>query len=101
MNLAELQRKLLAAARANRPGEDVPYAFEKRVVARLPGKPATDLLASWNRTLWHAVAPCVAVVLLLGVWTFLSQRNDNSGETLAADLENTLYAPFDSQIETW
>ena len=101
MNLAELQKKLLTAARANHPRTDAPYAFEKRVMARLAGKPAPDLCAVWSRTLWQAVAPCLAVTLLLGAWTFLAQRPDNSGETLAADLENSLYAPFDNQTETW
>ena len=101
MNLTELRKKLLAAARAHPPGGDVPYAFEKRVMARLAEKPALDLFAIWNRTLWQAVAPCLAVTLFFGVWTFLAQRHDNSGETLAADLENSLYAPFDNQTETW
>jgi hypothetical protein len=101
MNLAELQKKLLAAARANRPGDHVPYAFEKRVMARLATKPSLDAFAVWNRTLWQAAAPCVAVMLLLGVWTFLAPRTDNSGATLAAELESTLYAPFDNQTEAW
>ena len=101
MSLAELQKKLLAAARSHRPDEHVPYAFEQRIMACLAEKPAGDIFAIWNRTLWQAVAPCVAVMLLLGVWTFLAPRDDNSGETLAADLESTLYSPFDNQTETW
>ena len=101
MDLAELQKKLIAAARAHRPEENVPFAFERRVMARLAERPAPDNLSTWNRTLWQAVAPCVAVTLLLGAWTFLSQRDDNSGETLAAELETSLYAPFDNQNETW
>ena len=35
MNLPKLQEKLLAAARGNPPGDQVPYAFEQRVMARL------------------------------------------------------------------
>jgi hypothetical protein len=101
MDLAELQKKLIAAARAHRPEESVPFAFEHRIMARLAEKSGPDNLTIWNRTLWRAVAPCVAVTLLLGAWTFLSQRDDNSGETLAADLETSLYAPFDNQTETW
>ena len=100
MNVVELQKKLLAAARANRPNEHVPYAFEKRVMARLGERPALDSLTLWNRTLWQAAAPCVALTLLLGVWTVLAPPEDNSAETFAADLETTLYAPFDSQTET-
>jgi transposase len=99
MNVVELQKKLLAAARANRPDEHVPYAFEKRVMARLGEKPALDGLALWNRTLWRAAAPCVALTLLLGVWTLFAPADENPGETLAADLETTLYAPFESQTE--
>ena len=38
MNIAELQKKLLAAARANPPGDRVPYAFEKRVMALLAAR---------------------------------------------------------------
>ena len=38
MNLAELQKKLIAAARANPPGDGVPYAFEKRVMALLAAR---------------------------------------------------------------
>ena len=33
MNLVELQKKLLAAARTDVPGDQVPYAFEKRIMA--------------------------------------------------------------------
>jgi len=99
MNLAELEKKLLDAARAHHPDEHVPYAFEQRVMARLAKGPTLDPIAIWNRILWQAVTPCVAVMLLLGVWTFLSPREDNSGETLAADLENSLYLPFDNQTD--
>ena len=38
MNLAELERKLIAAARANPPSDRVPYAFEKRIMARLAAR---------------------------------------------------------------
>jgi|ERR1051325_11592592 len=101
MNLVELQKKLLAAARANPPGDDVPYAFEERIMARLAAKPAGDILAAWNRTLWKAAAPCVAITLLLGAWARFVHRADSSPETLAADLESSLYLPFENSTETW
>jgi hypothetical protein len=101
MNIAELQKKLLASARANPPSDDVPYAFEQRILAVLPSKPAFDILATWNRTLWQAAAPCVAVMLLLGAWTRFAQHKDSPLETLAADLESSLYLPFDNSTETW
>ena len=39
MNLEQLQKKLLAAARANPPADRVPYAFEKRILAQLAAQP--------------------------------------------------------------
>jgi|ERR1051326_8259171 hypothetical protein len=101
MNIAQLQKKLLAAARANPPSDSVPYAFEQRVMARLAEKPVCDLFAIWTRTLWRAVGPCVGVTLLLGAWVMIAQRADRSRETLAADLESSLYLPFDNATETW
>ncbi len=101
MNMAELQKKLLDAARANPPADNVPYAFEERIMSRLAAKPAFDILATWNRTLWQAAAPCVAVMLLLGAWTRFAQRADSSRETLAADLESSLYLPFDNSTDAW
>ena len=101
MNMAELQKKLFAAARTNPPSDEVPYAFEERILAQLAAKPAFDILATWNRTLWQAAAPCVAIMLLLGAWTRFAQHTKSSRETLAADLESSLYLPFDNSAETW
>jgi hypothetical protein len=101
MNLAELQKKLLAAARANCPSDAVPYAFEKRVMAHIASQSAVDIATLWNRILWRATAPCVAIMVLLGAWTMLSGYHNGSAETLAADLENTVLAPFENLGETW
>ena len=101
MNLDELHKKLLAAARLNPPSDAVPYAFEKRVMARVRSKRALDLWTLWNRALWKAAAPCVAVMVLLGTWTLLTSANEGAGENLAADLESAVYAPFDSFAENW
>jgi hypothetical protein len=101
MNLAEIQEKLLAAARADHPSEAVPYAFEKRVMARITSQPVVDVATFWNRILWRATAPCVAIMVFLGAWTVLSGHPNGSAETLAADLENTVLAPFDNLGETW
>ena len=46
-------------------------------------------------------APCVAITLLLSAWTRFAQSSDSPPETLAADLESSLYLPFDSSTETW
>jgi len=101
MSLAELQKKLLAAARADHPSDAVPYAFEKRIMARIFSRPAVDIATLWSRILWRAAAPCLAVMVLLSVWTIFSGYRNGSAETLAADLENTVLAPFDTLGETW
>jgi len=47
MNLVELQKKLIAAARANAPADNVPYAFEKRITALLGSRGAAQKLNLW------------------------------------------------------
>jgi len=82
MNLNELQRKLLAAARAHPPADSVPYAFEKRVLTRLAEPPALDAWALWNRVLWRAAAPCVALCLTLTAWSYFAGTRAASPDML-------------------
>ena len=81
MNLDELQKKLLAAARANPPADQVPYAFEKRISALLKSRPMEDPLSLWARALWRAAAPCAAIMLLLSVWSFIGSSQNTSSTT--------------------
>jgi len=92
MNLAELERKLIAAARANLPGESVPYAFEKRILARIASHPIVDNGALWARALWRAAAPCVAVMLLFAAWSFFVHAGNSSSGDLSQQFENTVLA---------
>jgi len=100
MNLAELERKLIAAARATPPNDRVPYAFEKRIMAHLAVRPVLDGWAQWGKALWRAAAPCVAIVLLLSVWTIFSPASGSSTD-LSQDFENTLLAAVDQNGESW
>jgi hypothetical protein len=103
MNLAELQKRLIAAARANVPGDEVPYAFEKRVMALLVSRVAPQNLDWWVRGLWRAAVSCVAVAMLCGAWSLLTPTVTSStnpklaaGSTdLSQDFENTLLASVD------
>ena len=95
MNIAELQKKLLAAARANAPDDRVPYAFEKRVLALLASRPVADKWVLWTRRLWQAAASCVAIALLLGAWVFLDSTTSSNSADLAQNFENTLLASVD------
>ncbi|TAL01260.1 MAG: hypothetical protein EPO07_08645 [Verrucomicrobia bacterium] len=95
MKSEELQRKLLAAARANPPSDRVPYAFEKRITALIASHPLPDSAALWARALWRAAVPCLAVMLLLGAWTILPARTDSAStanEDLSQNFEQTLFA---------
>lgn len=96
MNLPELERKLLAAARANPPGEQVPYAFEKRIMARLRSAPVLDQWGQWASALWRAAAPCVAIMLLFSAWSFFSPPSVPVSD-LSQDFENTILAVADSE----
>ncbi len=50
MNVDELRRKLIAAARANPPSDHVPYAFEKRIHPT-----SSDLSQEFENTVLAAV----------------------------------------------
>jgi hypothetical protein len=99
MNLAKLEQKLVAAARANPPSDRVPYAFEKRILARLATRPPADGWELWGRALWRAAAPCVAIMLLLGAWSFFA-RSSAPASDLSQDLEQTLLAAADQDQST-
>jgi hypothetical protein len=96
VNIAELQKKLLAAARANVLDDRVPYAFEKRVMALLASRPVADRWVLWTRGLWQAAAAsCVAVAFLLGAWAFFNSTASSNSADLAQNFENTLLASVD------
>jgi hypothetical protein len=94
MNVMELQKKLMAAARKNAPDDRVPYAFEKRIVALIGAKAPTDGVALWVRGLWQAAASCAVIALLCGAWAFFNPAA-NSGDDLSQNLETTLLASVD------
>jgi hypothetical protein len=99
MNLSELQRKLIAAARSTPPSDRVPFAFEKRILAQLKSVPGLDMWTLWGHALWRATAPCLAVMLLLSTWAlFVSNANAPSSnglsnsDDLSQEFENTVLA---------
>ncbi len=94
MDQAELQRRLYAAARSHPPSDRVPFAFEKRIMARIKECGAIDLWAFWSRALWRAAAPCVALTIALGAWAWLAPSNGQKSD-LSQDFENTLLAATD------
>ena len=95
MNITELQNKLTAAARLQKPDERVPYAFEKRVMALLAARAVPDLWAAWSRGLWRAALSCIAVAVVLGAVSLLLPAPADNGNDLSLDFENTLLASVD------
>src|SRR6185503_6405846 len=93
MDLVELGRKLVAAARSNAPSEAVPYAFEKRVMARITLVPRADEWLWWNRALWRGAAACAAIALLLSAWSRLGMNQAAGNGSI--DLEEALVASVD------
>jgi hypothetical protein len=100
MNLAELQKKLIAAARANMPGDRVPYAFEKRVTVLLASRVAPQNLDLWVRGLWRAAVSCVAIALLCGAWASLNPSVTSNPADLSQNFETTLLASVDQADQT-
>ena len=97
MNLTELHRKLIAAARRNAPADAVPYAFEKRIMARLSTAPRPDDWLAWVRALWVGAGACAAVALCLTVWSYQAPDEPGFASNFARDLEQTI---LDSTVES-
>ena len=95
MNLNELQRKLIAAARGQAPDERVPYGFEKRISALLRARVVPASLDFWVRGLWRAAISSVALAILCGAWTVLTPVGRTNSTDLSQDFENTLLASMD------
>src|ERR1700744_1340547 len=102
MKLDELEKKLIAVARANPPSDHVPPTFEKRVMALITAGPVHDLWAAWAKALWYAAAPCVAVMLLFSTWAFVrsAEQKQSSTTDLAQQLDNTLLAAVDQNNDS-
>lgn len=103
MNLDDLRCKLMIVARANPPSDQVPYAFERRIMARLKMHPIVDQWSLWAGALWRATAPCIVIVLLLCAWSLLNPPATAPNAVsptldVAQDLENTLLAAVDQEI---
>jgi hypothetical protein len=95
MNVVELEKKLLRAARAHPPGEQVPFAFEKRIMNVL--KPlSADTWSIWSQALWRATVPCLALMMLLGAWSYLSFTSPPAND-LSQEMDNTVLAAIDQE----
>lgn len=109
MRLNELKLKLIAAARADIPSDNVPHAFEKRIMALLSGRPVVDSLTLWSQALWRAAVSCMAIVLVLGISSFIlpsepspaAGKTANLSEDLSQAFENTLFVSVDQSANSF
>ena len=93
MNLNELHDKLIAVAKKNPPGDQVPYAFEKRIMHGLGSAAAPNTWALWGGPLWKAAASCVAITILCGVWSMTEKRTAEPQESFSQAFESAVLAP--------
>jgi hypothetical protein len=94
--LEKLHEKLLSAARQEPVSDQVPYAFEQRVMAHLATHQPVDRVGLWARALWRAAAVCVAVSVLLSFWSFSSAANPD-----AVSLETAVMSGAEQLMDTW
>ena len=92
MNDRQLHETIIRAARKLPEDDSVPYRFERRIMARLGADRIVDPLALWARGLWRAVLPCLALMIMVGIW---SQAMGDRSDPLANDLELALMQPFE------
>jgi hypothetical protein len=95
MNIVELQKKLVAAARNEVLDDRVPYAFEKRVTALLASRVAPDNMALWVHGLWRAAVSCIMITLLFGAWAVFNPPATTTTDDFSQNFENTLLASVD------
>ena len=99
MDLANLQAKLLKAARANPPSEAVPYAFEQRIMARLRTAKPEDTLAFWSHALWRAALVCLLLTLVSGAWSMWSGAQQSSQADFSQEFEQAIVLAAESELE--
>ena len=84
--------------------EREPYAFEKRIMAHIKEGPAAlaDVWSAWAQSLWKAVVPCLAVLMMVAVW--MKAPTDGTGAStplgIAAPVVANFEAPTDEDLES-
>ncbi|MGC8744044.1 MAG: hypothetical protein ACP5T0_09215 [Verrucomicrobiia bacterium] len=74
MNKDLLLNKLINAAKHQRPSDTVPYAFEKRIMARLEGLEVYETTLVWAQNLWRLAKPCIIIMIIACLWALLNQN---------------------------
>jgi hypothetical protein len=101
MNLDELRRKLIAAARSQQPSETVPYAFEQRIMARLTERSEPDAWMLWGRGLGRAAIACAIIGLLAAALFFLPNNSTTASAPLDQEFASTMLESAEQLSDSW
>lgn len=96
LDLERLRKTLIRAARAQAPDDAVPFAYERRIMARLGPGVAPSAWLVWGQALWRAAAACVVFTALLSVWSFWPVSQEEP-----ATLESTVFAEAEQTVDVW
>lgn len=97
MKMDNLQEKLIAAARKTSTSQQVPFAFEKRIMARLADDALPDGWILWSRALWRAAVPCLLLVVFASLWSSNSMNSDTVDFSL--QFEEAVLAELNENLE--
>ena len=103
-NIEDILESLLTQTREIPKNDQVPYAFEKRIMAHIKEGPAAlaDVWSAWAQSLWKAVVPCLAVLVMVAVW--MKAPTDGTGATTpqgnAAPVVANFEAPTGEDLES-
>ena len=95
--------EMLAKTREMPADDRVPYAFEKRIMAHIREAPeaAANLWELWGHSLWRAVVPCLAVMLLVAVWMNApGETTVTTSPKADAPTVATIKSPADESLES-
>lgn len=92
MNMRETEdilRKMLTETREIKL-DNVPYAFEKRIMSHIQEVPqtASNLWELWGRALFKAAIPCFSLMIFAAIWT--SSQHPNPETERASETNNTI-----------
>jgi hypothetical protein len=96
MNLEKALSRLLALAKARKPSEDVPYAFEKRVMSHILSAGRIEKVSDYISVLWKAAGSCACIMIFTLVVSYAFQSEEGLGNH---DLESTVFASMSQHIE--
>tara|TARA_B100000959_G_scaffold273044_1_gene323085 strand:- start:187 stop:537 length:351 start_codon:yes stop_codon:yes gene_type:complete len=91
----DILRKMLTETREIKL-DNVPYAFEKRVMSHIQEAPqkTLNLWELWGQALWRTAIPCFSLMIFVVIWT------SSQSATPETEFASEAIAPLTAQAET-